>query len=145
MDGQHHDTAGAEVEEVCSLWEDQLADYRAILRLAQEETRAFAAERFDALLQLQAQREHLAQCILERAHTIGAHGTRPQAPPQHVLAEITATIEAVLALDTSHKRLLEAERDAVANLLRRLTQGRTVLRQYTPRRESLPELLNRTV
>jgi hypothetical protein len=145
MDGPHHDSAAAAGAAVCALWEDQLADYRAILRLAQEEGGAIAAERFDMLLPLQAQREHLTQRILARAQTIGAHGTRLQAPPQHVLAEITATIEAVLALDKSHTYRLEAEREAVAHLLQRLEQGRTVLRQYTPHRESLPEVLNRTV
>jgi hypothetical protein len=133
------------LEELHRLLAEQLADYQAMLHLAQEEALALTTQRFEALHYTQAQRERLAQHILDREQTLQTIGTVRQPFFQTVLADIAATIEAILTLDQQHQCLLEAERDAVAILLQELKQGRTVLHQYRPRQENLPHFLNRTV
>jgi hypothetical protein len=139
------DTDPNRLEELHRLLVEQLADYQAMLHLAQEEALTLAAQRFEALHHTQAQRERLAQHILARQQTLPPIGTAQQPFLQTVLADIAATIEAILTLDQQHQCRIEAERDAVAILLQQLQQGRTVLHQYRPWQENLPHFLNRTI
>jgi hypothetical protein len=124
---------------------EQLADYQAMLRLAQEEASALTAQRFEALHHTQTQRERLAQHILAREQRLQPIGTVQAPSLQTLLADIAATIEAIMTLDQQHQCRIEAQRDTVAILLQQLKQGRTVLHQYRPRQENLPHFLNCTV
>ena len=118
------DTDPHRPEELQRLLAEQLADYQAILYLAQEEALALTTQRFEALHHTQAQREHLAQHILAREQTLQTLGTVQQPFSQTLLADIAATIEAILTLDQQHQCLIEAQRDAIAILLQQLQQGR---------------------
>jgi hypothetical protein len=135
----------SEHEDVHRIWEEQLGDYRAILRLAESETRNLAGERFEILLDSHTQRQCLAQRILERDLFIRTYGDALQIIPQEVLEEITVTIEAVQMLDSRNKQRLEAEHEAVADLVQKLKKERIALHQYKPCNERLPQFLNRTV
>ncbi len=132
-------------EQVRQLWQEQLDDYQAILRFAHEETSALKAENFEALHHTQGQREYLAQRIQARDKALGVDGEAVQFPSHEVLKEITATIEAVVRLDSSNKQQLEAEHAGISNSLLRLREGRAALSQYKPSQEHLPKFLNRTV
>jgi hypothetical protein len=145
MDDRESGDTVAAAETIRQLWEDQVADYRAILGLAQEQTKALIAAQFEALHLTQLQREHLAQRILERDLVIRAYGDALQIIPQEVLEEITVTIEAVQRLDSRNKQRLEAEHEAVAGLVQKLKKERIALHQYKPCNERLPQFLNRTV
>jgi hypothetical protein len=145
MDDRESGDTVAAAETIRQLWEDQVADYRAILGLVQEQTKALIAAQFEALHLTQLQREHLAQRILERDLVIRAYGDALQIIPQEVLEEITVTIEAVQRLDSRNKQRLEAEHEAVAGLVQKLKKERIALHQYKPCNERLPQFLNRTV
>ncbi|MCZ6875328.1 MAG: hypothetical protein O7G88_17685, partial [bacterium] len=64
---------------------------------------------------------------------------------QQMLIEITAVIEAVLRLDNDNMKRLKAELTEISNSLLKLKEGRTVLGQYKPARERLPQFVNRKV
>lgn len=137
-------TVAAE-EKIRQIWEDQVADYRAILRLAQEETKTLTAAQFETLHHTQLQRQRLTQRILERDLVLRAYGDAFRIVPQEVLEEITVTIEAVQMLDSRNIQRLEAEHEAVAGLVQKLKKERIALHQYKPCYERLPQFLNRTV
>jgi hypothetical protein len=139
------DTDPHRLEELQRLLTEQLADYQAMLHVAQEEALALTTQHFEALHHTQAQRERLTQHILAREQTLQTIGTVQQPSFQTILADITTTIEAILTLDQQHQCLIKAERDAVTILLLQLQQGRTVLHQYRPQQDNLPQFLNRTV
>jgi hypothetical protein len=133
------------VAHIGQLWAQQLADYQTLLDLAQEEADALQAADFDRLSHTQAQRAHLAQSILERDQVWRTYDASLQVPPADILAEIRATIAAILALDRTNQQRLMAEQAAMTGVLQKLKEEKTALHQYKPWQEHPPQLLNRTV
>jgi hypothetical protein len=97
------DTDPHRLEESHRVLAEQLADYQAMLHLAQEEALALTVQRFEALHNTQAQRERLVQHILARDQTLQTISTVEEPSFLTVLTDIAATIEAILTLDQQHQ------------------------------------------
>lgn len=125
------------------LWDIQLADYRTLLRLAQEEAAALQPLDLDILWHTQTHREHVTQRILDRARLLEE---RPVPEwPQDILPEVTATIAAIMTLDRAHQRTLVAEQHTLACLLQKLKEDTTALQRYQPRSSRPWQFLNGTI
>ena len=145
MDEAYTDVDVATEAQLHCLWAEQLADYRAMLRLAQDDTEALARGQVNLLSHSQALRQPLVQRIGARDRVLQSHGGTSQAMSQAVLEDIAGTIEAILTLDNQNQQHLKAEQQAVADELRQLKEGRSVLHQYKPHRQRPSQFFNSTV
>lgn len=127
------------------IWEAQLADYQTLLWLAQEEVQALDTDRYEYLHHTQRQRQRTTQRIIQREADIRLQHGALVPPTPDVVAAIATTIEAVLELDHTNQQRLDTARLMVANALQKLKEGRNILHQYKPQRDSTPLFLNRQI